>query len=249
MRADITKTGPPHALRCEWRQGDSGMRLVAALIVVTALGCALHATANADPITFAYFGHLTQISTLDPASPFPQPISDDPSNPTAFQGSFTFDSLATDEIPADPSTGAYHSAGGANNFRLFLGGLSFTFGDVNIGVLNDYPFPLGDQYQAGHFENPTDANPTGVQVYFQLTDLSANAFSTDALPLDPPDVGMFTFTYFFFTDTIDGNQVEVAGVIDSLKAAPEPPSLALLATGLLLAAGLQRLRALRANRA
>lgn len=223
------------------------MKFFAALILALAFQCALQASSHAT--TFAYAGHLTQISSLDPASPFPQPISDDPGNPTVFSGAFTFDSLAIDEIPADPSTGEYYSAGVTDNFTLLLGGLAFKFGGVNIGVLNDYPFPVGDQYQAGHFENPTDDNPTGVQVYLELTDLSATAFPTDTLPVTPPNIAMFTFTYFFFTDTIDGNQVEVAGVIDSLQRAQEPPSLVLLATALLLVAGLQRLRALRAHRA
>ena len=201
--------------------------------------CAVHGL----PVTFAFTGHLTQIASLDPASPFPDPISDDPSNPTTFAGSFTFNSLAVDGIPADPATGSYASAGGLFAFRLSLGGLSFDFGGVNIGILNNYPFPIGDEYEALYFQNPTDDNPTGIQLLVQLTDLSANVFAGDSLPLSPPVLSAFTFTKFFFTDTIAGNQVEVAGVIDTLRLqVPEPATSAMLLTGLCLIAWQRRVR-------
>jgi hypothetical protein len=203
---------------------------------ILATGALLMAcTAHAAPITFFYTGHLTQIASLDPASPFPDPITDDPSDPTTFSGSFTFNSLALDQIPGDPQTGSYASAGGPFGFTLALGGLTFDFGGVNIGVLNNYPFPVGDQYQVLYFVNPTDDNPTGIQLLVQLTDLTATAFAGDSLPLTPPALSAFTFTNFFFTDTIAGDQVEVAGVIDSLQV-PEPATSALLVTGLWLIA-------------
>jgi hypothetical protein len=205
---------------------------------ILAIGALLIASAaHALPITFLYTGHLTQIASLDPTSPFPDPISDDPSNPTTFAGSFTFNSLALDGIPGDPQTGSYASAGGPFGFSLALGGLFFNFGAVNIGILNNYPFPVGDQYQALYFVNPTDDNPTGIQLLVQLTDLLGTAFGGDSLPLVPPALSAFTFTNFFFTDTIADNQVEVAGVIDTLRLrVPEPATSVLLVTGLLLIA-------------
>ena len=219
-------------------KGEHGMKRVCGTILATAtflMACAAHAA----PITFFYTGHLTQIASLDPESPFPDTITDDPSNPTTFSGSFTFNSLALDNIPGDPTSGSYASVGGPFDFTLALGGLTFDFGGVNIGVLNNYPFPVGDQYQALYFVNPTDDNPTGIQLLVQLTDLSHTAFAGDSLPLTPPALSAFTFTNFFFTDTIAGDQVEVAGVIDSLQvplAVPEPATSALLVTGLWLIA-------------
>ena len=208
------------------------MRLCGTILVTTAflITCA----ANAAPITFFYTGHLTQIASLDPDSPFPDAITDNTSNPTTFSGSFTFNSFALDNIPGDPQSGSYASVGGPFHFTLALGGLNFDFGGVSIGVLNNYPFPVGDQYQVLYFVNPTDDNPTGIQLSVQLTDLTGTAFAGDSLPLRPPALSAFTFTNFFFTDTIAGNQVEVAGVIDSLQV-PEPATYALLMTGLGLA--------------
>jgi hypothetical protein len=195
------------------------------------IACAAHAL----PITFYYTGYLTQIASLDPESPFPDPITDDPSDPTTFSGSFTFDSLAPDNIPGDPTTGSYASAGGPFALTLTLGGLTFNLSAVNIGILNDYPFPVGDQYQVSYFEAPTGDNPTGITLSVVLTDLSHTAFAGDSLPLLPPALSAFTFTNFFFTDTITGDQVEVAGVIDTLQV-PEPATSALLVTGLWLIA-------------
>ena len=149
-------------------------------------------------------------------------------------GSFTFNSLALDNIPGDPTSGSYASVGGPFEFTLALGGLTFDFGGVSIGVLNNYPFPVGDRYQVLYFTNPTDDNPTGIQLSVQLTDLTGTAFAGDSLPLRPPALSAFTFTNFFITDTIAGDQVEVAGVIDSLQA-PEPATSALLMMSLWLA--------------
>jgi hypothetical protein len=213
------------------------MKRVCGTILVTAtflIACAVHAV----PITFIYTGHLTQTPSLDPESPFPDPISGDPPNPTTFSGSFTFDSLALDNIPGDPQSGSYASVGGPFAFSLALGGLTFDFSAVSIGVLNNYPFPVVDQYQVLYFVNPTDDNPTGIQLSIALTDLSHTVFGGDSLPLMPPALSAFTFTNFFFTDTIAGDQVEVAGVIDSLRvplSVPEPATSALLMTGLGLA--------------
>jgi hypothetical protein len=218
-------------------KGEHGMNRVCGTILVTAsflIACAAHAV----PITFIYTGHLTQTPSLDPESPFPDPISGDPNNPTTFSGSFTFNSLAPDDIPGDPQTGSYKSVGGPFEFTLALGALTFDFGAVSIGIQNDIIFPIGDQYDASYFEAPTGDNPTGIQLSIALTDLSHTAFGGDSLPLSPPALSAFTFTNFFFTDTIAGDQVEVAGVIDSLQVplpVPEPATSALLMTGLGLA--------------
>src|ERR1700682_6300763 len=102
--------------RSVFSRGEHGMKRVCGTILATAsflITCVAHAT----PVTFLYTGHLTQIASLDPESPFPDPITDNPSNPTSFSGSFTFNSLALDNIPADPTSGSHASAGGRSPFR------------------------------------------------------------------------------------------------------------------------------------
>jgi hypothetical protein len=86
-----------------------------------------------------------------------------------------------------------------------------------------------------YFVNPTCDNPTGNSVVDTTNRSDGHCFRRDSLPLRPPALSAFTFTNFFFTDTIAGDQVEVAGVIDSLQV-PEPATSALLMTGLCLVA-------------
>src|ERR1700719_138755 len=189
--------------RSGFSRGEHGMKRVCETILATArflITCVAHAA----PVTFFYTGHLTQIASLDPESPFPDSITDNPSNPTTFSGSFTFNSLALDNIPADPTSGSYASVGGPFQLTLALGGLTFDFGGVSIGVLNNYPFPVGDQYQVLYFINPTDDNPTGIQLSIQLTDLTGTAFTGDSLPLTAAALSAYTVTNFFFMYTIAG---------------------------------------------
>lgn len=184
------------------------------------LGLALSlaaADAGAGPVTFAYAGTITGASALDPASPFPDPVDFG----TPFNGTYTFDGSATNEI-ADPTSGSYASPLGT--LTLNLAGLSFTFTGISIGVVNSPGF---DFYDVIFAENPTADNPTGIQLSLALTDFTGTALSSNALPLVPPSLSLFdTTNAFFFTDTIDGNQVEVAGSLDALDALaiPEPPA-------------------------
>lgn len=210
--------------------------LLALSILVSALSSV---PAAAAPVTFQFSGHLEEIAALDPSSPFPDPVVFG----TPFTGSYTFDGLATDGVPADPNTGSYASAGPPYAFNLSLAGLGFAFGAVDIGIANDYPGPL-DQYLVTYAENPSGANITGVLLEITLQDFSGTAFSSDALPLVPPTLTDFVVRRFFFTDTIDGNQVEVAGVIDALAVAavPEPSSLPLALVAMLTLATLARPR-------
>ncbi len=182
--------------------------------VVSALSL-ISAHARADPVTFSYAGTITQVAALDPASPFPQLVEFG----TAFNGTYTFDSEAVNGILGDPSSGSFASPLGT--LTLNLGGLSFAFTGISIGVFNSPGF---DFYSVLFAENPTADNPTGIQLSLSLQDLTGTALSSNALPLLPPSLSLFdTTNAFFFTDTIDGNQVEVGGSLDAL-AVPEPPA-------------------------
>jgi hypothetical protein len=212
-------------------------RVLACLLCAWALG---GQPAAANSITFGFTGTITQVPALDPVSPFPDPIDFG----TPFSGTYTFDSTAADAI-ADPSAGSFASPGGS--FTLTLSGLSLTFAGPSIVTIDSPGF---DFYSALYSENPSNDNPTGVLLSITLQDLLGLALSSDALPLTPPPLAMFQLSNsFFFTDTIDGNQVEVGGDLTSLtciegcsRTVPEPTTWTLLLLAALLCAMFARRR-------
>jgi len=107
--------------------------------------------------------------------------------------------------------------------------------------------PGGDFYGVSFAENPTDDNPTGIQLNLSLTGVTDAAVTSNALPLVPPSLSLFdTSNAFFFTDTIDGNQVELGGSLDAL-AVPEPPAPIVPVIAAALAASWLRRRRARAT--
>jgi hypothetical protein len=207
-----------------------------------ALGLALSLTpldASAGLVTFSYAGTINQVGALDPASPFPDPVDFG----TPFTGTYTFDDSAPNTAPDPTTSGSYASPLGT--LTLNLAGLSFTFTGISIG-LNHIP-GVFDFYSVVFAENPTDDNPTGIQLSLSLQDFSGTALGSTALPLLPPSLSLFdTSNAFFFTDTIDGNQVDVGGSLDAL-AIPEPPAPIVPVIAAALAASWLRRRRARAG--
>jgi hypothetical protein len=200
--------------------------------VVVALTCALWSvSAHASPITFSYTGDVVQVASLDPENPFPT----EPVFGTPFSGTYTFNSNAADGIAADATTGSYTSTGTPFGLTLAIGGLSFTYGGVSIGVTNGYSsFGFGmDEYLFG-FTNLGDPTPV---VSARITDPTGTMLGDDSLPLRPVAVDP-VWTSFLFSDIVSGNQVELSGRLTSLlctsgcEAVPEPATLTLLAAGL-----------------
>ncbi len=201
-------------------------QLASAIAVAVSLGAA---SVLAAPITFSFSGEVVSVGTpdpTDPANPFPTP----PDFGTPFSGLYTFDSAAPDAVPADPATGSYESSGGPYGLTLELGGLTFSYGAVSIGVTDGYSsFGPGDQYLVGFAGGLTVLS-------MRMTDFSEALFTGDTLPLTPPSLtGLFT--EFFFADTVADTQVDLNGVVTSLVCtagceipAPEPTTFWLLTT-------------------
>jgi hypothetical protein len=177
---------------------------------------------SAAPVTFAFNGTVTFVAALDPANPFPvEPVAGTP-----FSGTYTFDPVSPDLVPADPSTGSYASSGGVFGLTLELGGLSFSFSSVDIGVTDGYTsYGAGDQYLVGF------AAPSTV-LSLRFTDVSGSLFAGDALPLMPFALDAL-FTELSFSSLVDDNQVDLGGTITALTcegcgSVPEPASMILM---------------------
>jgi hypothetical protein len=186
---------------------------------------------EAAPLTFQFTGTVTQINT-DPADPFSGAIGFG----TPLSGSYTFDDAAADGA-ADSKTGSYASAGLPFGLSLDIAGFPVGTSDlVNIGIADDFAGGL-DQYTV--FSSAANG---AFSLSIILQDFSGIVFSSDALPLIPPNLAGFLTRDFHLVAEVDGNAVQIDGTIDSLTTTvvPEPSALALAAGGLVVLMAVRR---------
>lgn len=175
-------------------------------------------SASAAPITFQFTGFVTQV----PVDDFGTGIQFlDP-----FQGTYTFDSNTPDSFPADSSIGVYDSITVAAGMTVDIGSNHFsTMGSqfLNVSIQNSST----DSYNilAENFVSP------GLIFSIHLEDPTGAAFSSDALPLNPPGLSAFNPGDFTLSESdLSGNELEVLGHLSSLEtctslcasAVPEP---------------------------
>jgi len=146
-------------------------------------------TALAAPVTFSFTGTVTD-------DPFGLGFA-------SFAGSYTFESTAGDAAPS-ASTGSYDSSGPGFGIAVDFDAGAATasvVGALNIGIANDFAGPV-DQYTVTGLAGT-------VELGLFLEDLTATAFSSDALPQLPPDLADFGFRQFrwFDTDTNDPREI------------------------------------------
>ena len=180
--------------------------------------CALSAT-----LTFSFTG---TVSTVDPllASAFAigGPIF----------GSYTFDSLAPDQDPADPTVGIYSSD---FSYIVSAGGFTSTGVGFTFNIFNDLVLSSGvlrDQSRVALENSGPSVN--GLTYNAFTLDLWTNSFvpssslTTDALPSSPPTISDFEFNQlrFYFIDPTDGSVRYVIGSLstltDSTASVPGP---------------------------
>jgi hypothetical protein len=175
----------------------------------------LLSSANAAVLTFQFSGNVTQV-------PLDEVFGD--LNPgDLIQGTFSFDTSATDAVPADPSIGSYTSSAplgmdvtiGTHNFK--------TSGGLNIGILNG----VVDQYTVLATSASGDLT---LELFLQ--DNTGSAFSNDHLPLTPPALTDFAQRDFHLIATLAGGEVQADGQLGATAVAtPEPPTAGFILAG------------------
>ncbi len=219
-------------------------KLIVGLLASLLPICALQASAT--DITFDFAGTITQIPLLDPNDPFGGTICDGSNCKPAstFFGSYTFDSTATDTIPAT-SQGSFQMTGSPYRLTVTIGGNLFAANDfLSINIQNSPGFDFygvlactSSQVALGTCTNSPLADGD-LDIELALSDFSGSALNSDALPLGPPNLANFTSKVFSLFAMIDGNQVQMEGDITSLTCTagcvtvPEPNALLLLGVAL-----------------
>jgi hypothetical protein len=209
-------------------RSQRALRLLALGFFVTALIGLTYNQAGATPITFGFQGNVISVtSSLGGTFNTTQTIS----------GSYTFESTTPNVFAPDPNFGAYSGALTALSFAV--NGYTATLGSGgtnNIIVLND----LGqDRYQVnnGPFSGSSVNGFSPNFFALDLIDPTQTAFSTNLLPLVPPNLALFSTTppsrqiTLSFIDTAGTNAFVIAN-LNSLTAVPEPSVLLLMVTGL-----------------
>lgn len=182
-----------------------GAAALACMLVLGTTTCGV----NAEVVSFTFAGSLTQDAFG--LSHFGAPVS----------GSYSFDSLAIDDI-ADPGTGSYTSIGPGFGFSVVVDGTPYaTFGALNIGIQAGMPGAYLVTGVGG-----------GLTLELVLLDDTGSAVAGDALPLLAPSLSGFSVREFRlfapdaeFTATLQQLQGSAAGV-------PEPDTAVLLLAGL-----------------
>lgn len=123
-------------------------------------------------------------------------------------GSYTFDASTVD---TDPRTevGSYAYNALPNGINFNIGGLAFETNPVDprfTVVVNDFASYEFYAVSASNLLHPFGTQVTVDQAAFELYDfvLPFNSFSSDAIPLDPPNVENFAFRHELFVAGRDG---------------------------------------------
>ena len=161
---------------------------------------------QAAPITIQLLGTITQVPIDD--------LYGDIVGGSPVQISYTFDSAALDQIPGDPSSASYLSAG-----PPFL--MTFTFpshvfagaDSIRIGILNSFV----DQYTVLAFGS---GGSDTLELFLQ--DNSGTVFSSDSLLQTAPSLASFALKDFHLRILAAGGETQVDGQITSVSEVPEP---------------------------
>jgi hypothetical protein len=186
-----------------------GIKLVRRIVNKCFLGAlfVLLNSANATAITFQFSGTVTQVPVDE--------VFGDLGSGDEIQGTFTFDSSASDLIPNDPTTASY-SWTAPLGMTVTVGSHTFdTSGLLSIGILNG----AVDQYTV---LAESAAGDLTLELFLQ--DNTGEAFSSDHLPLTAPPLDDFAQRDFHLDGIFEDGKVQADGRLNSLSGptVPEP---------------------------
>jgi len=187
--------------------------------VVMATGGAVQATIK----TFQFEGTVDSVSDSTDSLQGAVQVGD------TFLGFYIFETTTADQNP-DPTVGDYATI---SPLTLDIGDLSLTSAEVGQILVFNSSF---DSYLAGSYSF-TDGDFEIAELFFNLTDTTSQAFSSDALPTVPPDVQLFASRSFLLVGDRNGplNGFRISGTVTAIT--PEPSSFMLVVLSSMLLMG------------
>lgn len=211
---------------------------VVSAAVVAACLC-VQSDVQAAPITFEVSAFVSlldgsaALANVFPSVALGQPIS----------GRYTFEPLAPDTNPGDPTEGLYPVSGSPYGMTFSAGGVTFTSNAVSMVIRNNAVGGIYDEYIAFFSTatpfSPANASPpptasTNFAIQLALTSTNTSLYSSDALPAGVPDFAQFDFQPSFSLSFFDlaGNFGNVEATVTSIRGVPEPATMTLLGLAL-----------------
>lgn len=145
----------------------------------------------------------------------------------AFWGSYTFESIMTDDLPADPHYGLYTSpVPPSSTMIVTVGNYAFAGPSNRISVVN-WDGPKDSFIMGSHDFQSEGLLITDMVVALQ--DWEGTVLASDALPTAPPALALMEWHAMSIQGHAGSVEFSLGGVISVLT--PEPSSVALLGVG------------------
>jgi len=151
-------------------------------------------------------------------------------------GSYTFSSTALDSNSSDSSQGFYTNSGAPHGIKFSVG--NYTFGGDNVDIeVSTRDSPFGSYYGIIGDIKVEDPFNQGSPFWLSLYPAAHDVFSSDALPLAPPNLNSFTGRSIGFEYNYASGFAGFSGTLDSVTATPAPEPSPVLGTLALAALG------------